>query len=647
MFITILSNYQQFIFSFYLSFVSIHLTYKLKLTLLQIIMKSTGVGQDSQFPSTYLENGVGPRYSNIKNRKNYHKSNIDYQPNNDMNNKSTNYSTNYKKDRYNNHNKQNNHGISQGGVIENQHRRSGNKYNSTERYQPRFIQQTAGLEEEYSRLHKQETMTHIITDSNDDFTSISLNNNINKNVTTETTLPQLTLKNSLSKISFCDRECYNVNDNPTKEAILKYVETKYPGLHIIDNQYVLMKPHMLKNITYHEHIITTFTNGNPYLLFLTRIDNVPCSIFIDRKVKDGYCYPKIHCVQYKFDDELFDRETIFTGELVRDVNRNFHYLISDLLVYQGEYIKSRNILARYQNIHHILDNQYTTDSSSEICPIYVKRLFQYADIKYVMTEFIPVLSYTCKGLVFHTLNNQFSDYAWILPKEKQIHVPRKHEVDAEFYRRYPEYEKFRSSDTNPLPYLTTDNNTFSSFGEVNMNNTLETINNSDNPEQTTRNRKNNFVGLDALGHKQSILTNSKYYIIPKEPIYLLAMKTDIPDIINLYTRDNLTDKLGYAFIPNLRSSQMLTNAFKSLPSGELTIPVKVAYHNVFHRWIPYEVYNSNITNLDNSNSNNYLNVVETIETLKNKMTINNINTDIDAKIQSIDDINNETHSVLV
>ena len=29
---------------------------------------------------------------------------------------------------------------------------------------------------------------------------------------------ELTLKNSLSKISFCDKECYNINHNKTKEA---------------------------------------------------------------------------------------------------------------------------------------------------------------------------------------------------------------------------------------------------------------------------------------------------------------------------------------------------------------------------------------------------------------------------------------------
>jgi hypothetical protein len=493
-------------------------------------------------------------------------------------------------DRHQGDNSRRNH---EGG---NQQRRPNYNMSATADYQPRQIQKSADLESEYSRLNRQDEMTHFVEDpgnplSATDIATAAAASTIGSGNKQE--LPVLTLKNSLSKISFCDRECFNVNDNTTKEAILKYIETKYKGLNIIDNQYVLMKPHMLKNITYHEHILTTFTNGNPYLLFLTRIDNVPCSIFIDRKVKDGYCYPKIHCVQYKFANELFDNETVFTGELVRDVNRNFQYLISDLLVHNGEYIKHRNILARFQVLHSILDNEYTADPATEICPIYCKRLFQYADIKFLLKEFMPQLSYTCKGIVFHTLNNQFSDYAWIMPREKQIDVPRRHEVDAEFYRRFPEYERYRSADTNQMAYLT-DAEQASGLGDGRTPG--ETAPPGTEAVQvhtghSSGNRRQTFVSADALSSdpQKVMLGTSQYYIRLTEPVVLLAMKTDIPDIINLYTQDNLADKLGYAFIPNLRVSQMLYQAFKSLSTGQMTVPVSVTYHRVFNRWVPYEI----------------------------------------------------------
>jgi hypothetical protein len=381
-------------------------------------MKSTGVGQNRQYPSTFAP--INTSYQNDDSKgqnrprtENTHESPLGHQRNRQYNrnggncqndsttpnphqpatgfhgvnnsyrpNRETNQSRQHQRDR---HTDGNRHGMS--GLGPNSYDRSH------QNYQPRQVQKSADLESEYSRLNRQDEMTHFVEDPTNPLSTTDLATTAAKEQDAKSKhadLPVLTLKNSLSKISFCDRECFNVNDNPTKEAILKYIETKYTGLKIIDNQYVLMKPHMLKNITYHEHILTTFTNGNPYLLFLTRIDNVPCSIFIDRKVKDGYCYPKIHCVQYKFAAELFDNETVFTGELVRDVNRNFQYLISDLLVHNGEYIKHRNILSRFQTLHNILDQQYTPDTTTEICPIYCKRLFQYADIKFILQEFLPV-----------------------------------------------------------------------------------------------------------------------------------------------------------------------------------------------------------------------------------------------------------------
>lgn len=560
-------------------------------------MKSTGVGQNRQYPSTYAPLGSPSQHQDrmpMNGQQRYNngrppRTGDSQQPNQNNNGyatHSTSGNNSYRPNRGNTNNGQR-HDNRNGSHYHNGHKQDDRPTNNSYRtasagYQPRQVQKSADLESEYIRLHRQDEITHFVEDptnilSPTDMATAAAAEQISNN---KQELPVLTLKNSLSKISFCDRECFNVNDNPTKEAILKYIETKYKGLNIIDNQYVLMKPHMLKNITYHEHILTTFTNGNPYLLFLTRIDNVPCSIFIDRKVKDGYCYPKIHCVQYKFASELFDTETIFTGELVRDVNRNFQYLISDLLVHNGDYIKQRNILSRFQTLHSILDLQYTADPATEICPIYCKRLFQYADIKFLLQEFLPVLSYTCKGIVFHTLNNQFSDYAWIMPREKQIEVLRRHEVDAEFYRRFPEYVHYRSADTNQLAHLT-----------ASSDNTTTSVEQSPNSSQPGNTRRQQFVSADALATdpQKAMLGNSQYYIQLHEPIVLLAMQTDIPDIVNLYTQDNLADKLGYAFIPNLKVSQMLYQGFKSLTSGQMTIPVSVAYHRVFNRWVPYEI----------------------------------------------------------
>jgi hypothetical protein len=375
-------------------------------------------------------------------------------------------------------------------------------------------------------------------------------------------LPVLTLTNSLSKISFCDKECYNVNNNRTKEQIIKYIQKKYK-LNIIEKQYVIINPHMIRNISFHEHLLATFTNGNPYLLYLTRIDGLPCSIYIDRKLKEGYSYPKIHCVQYMLDSALFDQDTLFTGELIRDINRNWQFLISDLLIYEGVDTKNKNVLSRFQLIHNIMDNMYKPDPVNDICPIMVKRLFQYADAKYLIEDFMPNLSYTCKGVVFYTLNSQFSDYAWVIPKENQFQptdLKRKHEIDQAFYTKYPEYAKHMDIETNQLPHL------------------------AEHPSNNPG--KRSLESLCAVTQALNPMFKSKYIHVD-EPVSLVIMKTEIPDIYYLYTADNHTERIGTAFVLNLEMSQTLNKYFDG---GSQTSAIsRCYYHKYFDRWIPFEL----------------------------------------------------------
>jgi len=415
----------------------------------------------------------------------------------------------------------------------------------------------------------------------------------------ESGLIQLSLKNSLAKISFCDKECFNVNNNKTKEQILKHI-TKSFGIQVIDKQYVNITPHMIRNITHHEHILSTFTNGNPYLFWLTKIDDMPHCVFIDRKLKDGYSYPKIHVVNYKFASGLFEKDTIFTGELVKDVNRNWQYLISDILVFNGQPVKNKNVLSRFQQIYDIMDNHFTPDIMMDICQIYVKRLFQYSDIKTIFNDFIPSLSYTCKGLVFYTLNPQFSNYAWIVPKESQQQVKRKHEADEEFFRRYPEYMQHKTVFDNQQSYLTdttcatdtTDTSTYSPqlISSSPSHNTVFTGLQSSNGNSTATGATHNYK--PASGGSEFSVSGTLAESDTTDYAYLYIVKTDIPDIYNLYTQDDKLARHSIAFIPNLATSRMLYDYFKTnTRTGIIDVIAKCRYHNYFKRWIP--------TNIDN------------------------------------------------
>jgi hypothetical protein len=81
------------------------------------------------------------------------------------------------------------------------------------------------------------------------------------------------------------------------------------------------------------------------------------------------------------------------------------------------------------------------------------------------------------------------------------------------------------------------------------------------------------------------------YIHVDEPVNLVIMKTEIPDIYYLYTADNHTERIGTAFVLNLAMSQTLSKFFAGRSDTESSqgAVTKCYYHKYFDRWIPYEL----------------------------------------------------------
>ena len=402
----------------------------------------------------------------------------------------------------------------------------------------------------------------------------------------------LTLSGSvLSKISFCDKQCSNVNDNKFKAQIIQNLDTKYK-IQVVTRDYNILNPNILRNVSYHQHILSTYSNGNPYMLYLTKIDGVNCTIFIDKKLKDGYTYPKMHCVKYRFSDDLFNGETIFTGELVRDQERRWFFLIDNILLYKGLSTGEKNVLSRFELIHNIMANEYTADKYLEICPLSVKKLFLYKDIKKMVTEFIPNLSYVCKGIIFYTLNNKHSSYAYIMPRDTQIEIKSSSEIDDIVQELYPD--------------LWAKKHSISNNENIRPNEHIESIINLEHTE--------NIVGLnDDNVNFNSTPTNKivKSVSIETENVVFKIMKNDIPDIYNLYCIDdkNSLMKHSIALVPNIKVSHYLYNTFITNPNNfELKIECK--YSKTFEKWTP-------IRFVDNETfTKNIINNIE--EILKNK-----------------------------
>ena len=216
---------------------------------------------------------------------------------------------------------------------------------------------------------------------------------------------------SLTKTSFCGKLIDNVTSNQMKDFILKDMKLKcnveYNSRYakIFNNQYS-------KNLN-NPHVICLKSGGNPYLLFFTQINDVNYAFLIDKKVKDGYEYPKIFLVHYRFDSSLFTG-SLFETELVRDKNNNWFLLIADLYVFKSDKCITKTIIERMNMIHLMMEKEYIDDSFCNICPIQVKKYFDYSDYDIIVNEFIPSLNYSIRGLYFVPLKPSYSKILFLL-----------------------------------------------------------------------------------------------------------------------------------------------------------------------------------------------------------------------------------------
>jgi hypothetical protein len=421
----------------------------------------------------------------------------------------------------------------------------------------------------------------------------------------------LTLVNVLSDISFCDKQCSNVNDNTVKNNIITHIESKFE-IQIIEKSFVVLNPHIIKNVSYHQHIISTISAGNSYLLWFTKIDNIQCCLFIDRKLKNGYFYPKIHCVRYRFVDEIFN-DTILTGELIRDNEKRWMFLLSDILVYQGQSVKQQNIISRFEMIYKMLETQYTPDSLIEPCPLQVKKMFMYKDINEIIDDFIPSLTYPCRGLIFYTLNTKNTNYAYLFAREHEIPLKDPSVIEDDLRTKYPHLFGIVSTQQQPQQQLTmapSDVNTFKTPG--NLEDMFKKIYGDD--------YKKELYGLDYICEYNTPVISSNSYkpiiisslddmfnssetlevhgvqagplddtnesndmtILEDGQAVFRILKTNLPDIYNLYWDESgQITKQGVAFVPTMKISKELQTIFTK-SSDTLNINV-VAEYNVKHQ----------------------------------------------------------------
>lgn len=219
-------------------------------------------------------------------------------------------------------------------------------------------------------------------------------------------------------ISFCDRKANNVRNDQFKSEILQQIKNNY-GYDIDYKPYRVLNPSIIKCVDKNPHILSVRTVGNSYFLYLTQFDGVNYCLFIDKKIEaPKHNFPRILHANYNFSQELYTG-TLLEGELIHDTTNNWYFVLSDILVYKNEVLQNKIITNKTELLYYILQNQYTPNLVTDVCPFQVKKLFSYKDVDYLLNNFIPNLPYGIRGICFNTYNAKYSSYIYLLNKDEQ------------------------------------------------------------------------------------------------------------------------------------------------------------------------------------------------------------------------------------
>ena len=329
-------------------------------------------------------------------------------------------------------------------------------------------------------------------------------------------------------ISFCDKTAFNIKTQNVKENILKdiYDISKFK---IIQKHFELLKKHHFSKLNDNPHLISLKSNGNPYLLYLTKFNFINTSIFIDKKVQSGYFLPRMIITRFSFPDELFDN-TLIEGEMIKDNNGKWIFLINDIYISKNICLQNKNILKRLDILYDIFKD--FKNESEDVCLFQINKYFTYEKFQYLIDDYKKSLNYTCRGIYFKPLFFKFKNILYnfddsLICKVNRVKYQKKNEFISDI-----QFNKNFNTNIN-----TNTNNT-----ESNMNTKI-----------------------------------------------LFIENTELPDVYNLYKYNldekNFTILPDIAYIKNIESSIYIKDLFINKPI-KTKIKMECTFIDKFNKWFP-------------------------------------------------------------
>jgi len=352
----------------------------------------------------------------------------------------------------------------------------------------------------------------------------------------------------VGEISFCDQIGFNIKTDETKKFILNRLQQKY-GLKIITKHFDKYEDRMLDNIQKRPHLLCVRSNGNPYFLYLTKLNFVNYCVFIDKKIQQGYSYPRMIISHFRFEDSLFE-DTVFDGEMVKMNDGSWSFLLNDLVVLKATHLTEHNIVKRINLLYETLDNKFVPDVN-DISKVAVKKFFKYNEGLDILHKHINEVQYSCRGIYFKPLFLKFKDILINFNDELVKKVERTKYKDKKSFILKEDTGHLLDNDTASVSSLSSQSSVISQ-GDVNTVSSVSSL--SPQPSQSNETTRQ-----------------------------LCTRKTNLPDVYEVF--DTNMSLIGTIAVPTLKISKFMRDTFKNKNIVD-NVMLPYSYSETFNKWVP-------------------------------------------------------------
>ncbi len=376
---------------------------------------------------------------------------------------------------------------------------------------------------------------------------------------------------------FCNKKSLQIIAPEIRNEIKKLINN-IGSFNLNSKYYTFLNKKNVNNLKESNFLVSLSTFGKKFILFITKYNTKKYCIFINKK------NDIMTVTQLKFADDIFNG-TLFDGELVKNNNDKWIYLINDIAYYKGKNIVTLPFNDRQLIVENILKNEHDNEllNSDQTFYISKKNYFEYKNIKDIVENYSNALNYKSAGLYFKNINNFSDNYLFIFPECR--------------------------SDSKILNNGVTIDNKIDNKKEEDDDDDLFKDVEVLVPDKVINNQQ--VQNVHHVQHVQQV-QKPTHFKLEKTTCRFLINGTSMPDIYELYCKNtnNYIEKYNYASVPDIDTSNFLksiisenydySSDINTKIENNTAIYVECNYHKTFKKWIPYKKVDSmdNITTIN-------------------------------------------------